>query len=551
MRRAQKLGRFRRLIQIAGPLARYTLRYHFLRRRKKGREFITPSELRLSLEALGGTFLKFGQLLSMRSDYIPLDYCLELQKLLDQVPPFPFEAVQDIIMNELGKEANQVFDHFEPRPFASASFGQVHLARLKSGEKVAVKAQRPGLRTIVEQDIRIMYLLARLLDWTGILGATKAETAVDEFAKWTFEELDYTIEGRTADLLRLNARDNPKARIPKIFWDYSRRRILTMEFLEGISVNGLVRAIRGNDARALARYRRLGIDNQMVAKNLHSNELKQILVDGLFHADPHPANLLILKDNAIGYVDFGIVGRFDESTRKIMREYMKAIARGDLQETYEALLKVGITTSRTDLKGLERNIKRRTKQWHQAVSDGEGSVEQKSMARYMVDTMRIAQAHELGIPLDILIFYRTVVAIDSVNLQIAPSFDALEDAREFFKKWEIDNLLRTLSVPSFAEVIQDFYGLCRDLPGKVNTVFKKIEGDGLVLKSVETESRELLQIRNRRMAMIMTAGVALLLSIVIHGGTERAIFHLPVVDVVMPFFILTCAVLIVTIARLK
>lgn len=517
MRRLQNFGYLGRIVEILYQPAKYILRYCWRRIRNQRPVFITPAELRFSLERLGATFIKFGQLLSMRSDYIPLEYCAELQNLLDRVPPVPYDRVQEIVRTELGADAKTVFLEFAERPLASASFGQVHPAKLRSGEAVAVKVQRPALRTTVEQDIHIMYLLARLLDWSGVLGKTKAQTAVHEFAAWTREELDYTIEGRNADLIRLKASEDDTVKIPKVFWPYSSSRILTMELVRGVSLNDVIEVLRDRDPAALEEYRRQGVDTQAVARKLHQSSLKQILMDGIFHADPHPANLLVLNDGTLAYVDFGIVGRLDEHARAVLLEYMEAVARGDLQETFHALCKIGIITSRTDLKGFEQDIKSRTRQWYEDVTEGVASVRDRSMAVYMIDTMRIIQERGMGIPFDILSFYRTVIAVDSVILQIAPAFDPLEDAREVFGQWKIESLLRMLSVRSSLQTAGRYRDLVSSLPQSINRIFHR---PGFAVRCVESESEPSMRLGNRRVAFIAIA-VALLLFPITLDSTGR------------------------------
>jgi ubiquinone biosynthesis protein len=256
--------------------------------------------------------------------------------------------------------------------------------------------------------------------------------------------------------------------------------------VRGVSLKDVIGALRDRSLDTLEDYRRRGVDTQAVARKLHQASLKQILMDGVFHADSHPANLLVLPDGALAYVDFGIVGRLDEDSRATLLEYMEAVARGDLQETYRALCKIGIVTSRTDLRGFEQDIKLRTRQWFQDVSGRVASVRERSMAVYMIDTMRIIKERGMGIPFDILSFYRTVIAVDSVILQLTPAFDPTDDARQVFGKWKIDSLLRMLSPSRSLETIGSYYVFVSSLPRTINRAFGR---RGISFQCVESESQ--------------------------------------------------------------
>ena len=210
--------------------------------------------------------------MSTRPDLIPQDYIIELQKLQDEVPPFAYDQVEQIINRELGADIPKIFKSFEQKPFAAASLGQVHQAILEDGDKAVVKVQR-------------------LYGPVGI---------VEEFTKVIRSELDYGTEGRNAERLRKNFEDDKTIYTPKIYWEFSSRRILTMELIEGIKINNL------------KELNKVGYNRKKIAENVAKAFIKQILIDGFFHADPHPGNMLVMKDGIIGFMDFGMMGRLDE-----------------------------------------------------------------------------------------------------------------------------------------------------------------------------------------------------------------------------------------------
>lgn len=256
-----------------------------------------PAVVRRTLEELGSTFIKLGQFLSLRVDLIPQEYCGEFLKLLDRVPPFPFAEVERTLIEDLGAPPTQLFRAFGPEPFASASFGQVHRAVLGSGEVVAVKVQRPGLRPRLASDIRLLRALVRLVQPMGVLGAIEFLPMIEEFAAWTADELDYRREARFADRLRAAAAGVPDIRIPRIHRDLTTERVLTMEYLEGLSLADIVEKIwlAGEKAPEVREhYRDLGHDLPFIARRLIRHMLDEIFRWNFFHADPHPANILLM-----------------------------------------------------------------------------------------------------------------------------------------------------------------------------------------------------------------------------------------------------------------
>ncbi|KKR78018.1 MAG: ubiquinone biosynthesis protein UbiB, partial [Candidatus Nomurabacteria bacterium GW2011_GWA2_40_9] len=247
----------------------------------------TPPEvrLRLTLERLGPTFIKLGQLLSIRPDLLPKEYIKELGKLQDKVKEFPFELVEKEIKKEFGKDISGIFSSFDKKPIASASISQVHKARLKTGEIVAVKIQRPKVREIMETDIDIMFHIARTIEkYMPELRKYGLVRIVEEFSKWTNDELNFKIEARNAKRFRKNFSGSRIVRIPKIYDDYTRERIIVMEFIDGIELHNV------------EEIKRKKLDFDKIIKNGFDVILTSVFVHGFFHADPHPGNILVMKN---------------------------------------------------------------------------------------------------------------------------------------------------------------------------------------------------------------------------------------------------------------
>ena len=310
----------------------------------------------LAFERLGGAWIKLGQMLALRFDLLPADYCDELFKLLNQVEPFSYDEVRLIIRQELGADPETIFQSFSHASFAAASIGQVHRAVLHSGDVVAVKVQRPGIRTTLAADIALMYSTTRILDWTHVFGATRSREVIDEFARWTADELDYLVEARQAVLLYQNAQGDKVERIARVHRDYTTSRVLTTELIVGIPLIDIMIAKREGNTAYLEALAARGHDLDRIVRNLDWNMLNQVYVFGYFHADLHPANLFVLPGDAIGYVDFGIVGQLPDRVRDSLTRYSWLLFRGEVESAVLELMRWLAPGPSTDIGTTRRQL---------------------------------------------------------------------------------------------------------------------------------------------------------------------------------------------------
>ena len=317
-----------------------------------------PVRTRAALEQLGGAWIKLGQMLALRFDLLPAAYCDELFKLLNEVAPFPYAQVEEIVRQELGGAPDVIFRSFATQPFAAASIGQVHRAVLPTGELVAVKVQRPHIRELLRTDLDLMYAVARVLDWTHPLGATRSRQVVDEFARWTADELDYLIEARQAALLHEQSRGERRERIARVYRAYTTSRVLTSELIDGIPLIEIVAAVRQRNGTYLSALKERGYDLHAVVRHLDWNMLNQVYVFGCFHADLHPANLYVLPGNAIGYVDFGIIGQLPEAVRASLTRYSWLLFQGDLEAAIRELMRWLAPSPATDIADARQQLVR-------------------------------------------------------------------------------------------------------------------------------------------------------------------------------------------------
>jgi ubiquinone biosynthesis protein len=403
-----------------------------------------PVRLRLAMEELGGAWIKLGQMLAMRFDLLPAAYSDELFKLLNQVKPFPYEQVREIIRTELGEVPESAFHSFETESFAAASIGQVHRAVLHSGERVAVKVQRPGIRESLQADVDLMYAFGRVLDWTHLFGATKSRTVIDEFARWTADELDYQVEARQAVLLFEHADEEPGERIARIYREYSTSRVLTAELVEGIPLIDIIVAQRDGNVGYLAALRAHGYDLDRVARQLDWNMLNQVYVFGYFHADLHPANLFVLPGNAIGYVDFGIVGQLPDDVRESLTRYSWLLFRGEIEDAIGELMRWLAPTPSTDPDVARRQLERVHQAFFYELSavtparptraTTVGHTADNPYSKLAVDTMKTIRANELRLSPSIVAYLKMLVTLGTIRHQLTSDYDLAPNVRRFFDR---------------------------------------------------------------------------------------------------------------------
>lgn len=399
---------------------------------------------RAALEQLGGAWIKLGQMLALRFDLLPAAYCEELLKLLNAVQPFPYSDVREIVRQELGDLPDVVFQTFEPVPFAAASIGQVHRATLRSGEHVAVKVQRPQIREIMRADIDLMYAVTPLLDVVRVFGASQSRRLIDEFARWTNDELDYLLEARQALLLYENARGEELERIPRVHRGYTTSRVLTTELLEGIPLIEIVVAVRMGNTAYLRKLEARGYDLVQIVRHLDWNMLNQVYVYGCFHSDLHPANLFVLPGNAIGYVDFGMVGRLSDNVRSSLTRYSWLLFQRQVEGAVKELMRWLAPSSATNTARAEEQLVRIHEGFLYGVASvadgdawstpGAATSGRNPYTALAVEVMETLQRNHLVLAGEIVAYFRMLVMLGTLRHQLATDYDLPAVARQFFGK---------------------------------------------------------------------------------------------------------------------
>ena len=376
-----------------------------------------PERVRMSLEELGPTGVKVGQILSTRPDLIPRDYIAELEKLQDACPPFPFEEAREMVERELGKPIEKLFRSFDADPIAAASLAQVHNAVTKRGDPVVVKVQRPNILPKIETDLQVLRQLAGLAQNHSRMGQLYDLVGVaDEFSRIIHEELDFTLEGKNADTFRRNFGDEPTVHFPRICWDLTTRHVLTMEVVSGIKINDFA----GLDAA--------GVNRQVAAANFAGSILQMILVHGFFHGDPHPGNVLVADHETIVYMDFGMVGRFDEEMRKRVVNLVMGLVRREAENIAQGLMDVGSVHPDCDKEQLSAELK--------VLLEGylDMSLNEIPVGEALNEIMDLAFRHHVELPASLTLLAKTLATMESVAKQLDPTLKIIQWDSPFFEE---------------------------------------------------------------------------------------------------------------------
>ena len=432
-----------------------------------------PERVRLVFENVGGTYLKFGQVLSLQPDVLSPAVCEALFDLLDRVPPFPYSDVERMFHEDLGGGPTEVFDEFEARPLASASIGQVHVARL--GErKLAVKVRRPNIENVFAADLRLMRGVAwiirtfRMTKWSWLV------RAIREFDAWTFEELDYRYEGRYMAALGRNAADDPREVVPGLVPELSTSRILVADFLEGPTVLDLIRATRDgkepDEAIAVPNF-----DPTEFGRNIVTNFVSDAFRNGLFHADLHPANLIVLPDNVIGYVDFGITGSFSRYSRRNMVALTLAMTRADVDAMVVFFQRISTLDPDADLDAFRRGLRDLVECWFEP--NGEGRRLKATFTTVMTDMLHLSRQTGIWPTPDVVRYIRSVITADGLVSRFAPDLDVGAQLERVCEDALASELWRTRLAPeNLADWATSGTRLLQDGPVALSTLLEQLTG---------------------------------------------------------------------------
>lgn len=416
--------------------------------------------LRRTLERLGPTFVKLGQAASCRSDILSADIVAELQKLQDQVSPFDYGTVRDIVADELGSPIEQAFLSFEEEPLAAASLGQVHAAVLPDGTEVVVKVQRPGVRETVETDLEIVMSQAKFVEThSELAGRYDFSGIVSEFSNALRAELDYVQEGNNAERLGSDFADDPTVAFPSVYWEFTTARVLTMQRFEGISFN------------RPDQLRRAGCQVSELARRGIYCYLEQIFMRGYFHADPHPGNLFALPDGRVAFTDFGRIGTISEVGRNQLADLFLAIIDNDVGMAVDTLVSAAGSPGDMNVHELEREVSRLINKYYNV------SLRQVRIGELISEVLTMVREHHLILPSELTVLLATLVQLEGLGHQLDPDFDFISVTAPYARRITQERLEPTAIARTLTQSLRRISRLAVELPESF-TRFMRRAGSG-------------------------------------------------------------------------
>jgi ubiquinone biosynthesis protein len=471
--------------------------------------------LREMLDELGPTFVKFGQLLSMRPDILPPDIIAELRGLQDDVRPFGYKEVERVVQEDLELSIDQLFTEFEFTPIAAASIGQVHRAVLPNGRRVAVKVQRPEAPRQIEADLALLYQAARIVkERVRALDFIDARELVDEFARSIRQELDYRLEARNAERFHRNFAGHPHLRVPRVYWSYTRARVLTLEYLEGTQLADLPLEAFTMDERA------------RLATLLTEGWMTMIFKHGFFHADPHPANILVLDADRFGLVDFGLAGQLtDDDMSKMTRLFIDA-ANENVDALPKRISELGVRYPKEQSERFHAELREVYYRYYGA------TLRELDPIQVIREGFQLIYSLNLRLPTRFLLLDRAIATLASVGVELYPDFNVFEVAKPYARRLMLGRYTpeRVLS-----RARRESYNLARialDVPYQVHDVLEELRDGqmevGFVHKGLDEFMQKLSIAFNRLVvALVVTGGLigSSLIGIFAEGGPQLFGIH--------------------------
>ncbi len=485
------------------------------KKQREGQEELTsPVSLRLAIEELGPTFIKFGQILSTRADILPQEYITELLKLQDAVAPFPFKDVVRAIEQEFKRPVHELFSSIDQTPVAAASIAQVHRATTLAGEDVVIKVKRPGIEKTIETDTSILNYLARLayryIQESRIYDPT---AVVDEFSRVIKRELDLTLEASFTEKFRLNFADDARVIVPMVYWDLTGKSILTMQRIDGIKISDV------------ARLREDGIDTEVIARLVADAFFRQVFEFSIFHGDLHSGNIFVTGKNQIALVDFGIVGRIDGVMKQYLADILISFVTEDFEKLTRVYLSMGILPEGVDKAAFEREYYDTMQHYFSR------PFKYVKMGDLMLDYIKLASRYNIRLPKDLLLFDKCLLELEGLARILYPEVSILKESEPYAKKLYKDRLSPAKFAKDTLAALSDYKDMMSSYPGNIDQIMRKFIDDKVRIefmhRGLEDFIGEVDRSSNRLTFGLILAALIIGSSLVIASDAAPLIFGFP------------------------
>ena len=452
----------------------------------------TAEALADDLEAMGPTYVKLGQVLSGRPDLIPQTYIDALTRLQDKVKPFPFEQVKQIVEAELGVRISKGFSYFDEQPLAAASLGQVHRAALRDGREVVVKVQRPNIVTQIAEDFEVIAQIAAFLerhnDWSR---RQRLAEIVEQLRVSIQHELDYEREAQSLVIMGRNMEGFATSLyVPQPINDYSTRRVLTMEYVPGVKIT------------SLSPLARMEMDGEALAEDLFRGYLKQVLVDGLFHADPHPGNVFVTQDGHLALLDLGMVGRTTPGMQEQLLKLLIAVSEGKGEQASDVIVEISSTDENFDAATFRRQVS-------QLVAEQQGqSLQQINVGRTLLTVVAMAAEHGIFVPTELTLLAKTLLQLDEVGKTLDPEFDPNAAIRRNVAQLLQEKMRKQATQGSLFSSVLEMKDFAAGLPARLNRIMDAMTNRDFEVK-VRTMDADMILEGLQKVANRITSGLIL------------------------------------------
>lgn len=444
-------------------------------------ELSWEQRVRLTLEALGPTFIKLGQVAATRPDLIPMSLITELRKLQDNVGGFPYLQVREMVRSELGREIEEVYASFDPTPIAAASIAQVHRAVLKSGEQVVVKVQRPGLERIIQTDLDLLQMMtAALEERLPETRQFRPAVAIEEFARNLRHETDFSNEVENIERYRRMIADNPDVHLPITYREFCSKRLITMEFIDGCKVT---------DKEHLDEWQ---VDRRKIAEVGTHLFIKSVFEHGFFHADPHPGNFFVQKDGRIALIDFGSMGSIDPDTIDELLTFLVSLLLSDPEMLVAQFIDLGLVDDTVNIRQMSGEVSEIMRRYNGVTLD------KLDISAFIGEVFEAVVRYQVRVPAELILIGKAISTMEGIAQELYPNYDPLASVRPYLVQLYVRRVLdpKTYSKRVY-RVLHDWWGLVRVAPGEVRGLLRRAKAGELTLQ-VRDPDAEMLRSRNER-----------------------------------------------------